>query len=135
MVVDDEEDLAYLMKAGLELGGQYDIDAFNDVEKALLEFTANKYDLILIDILMPKINGFEFYKLIKEKDSNSRICFISASEYNDEKIKNILPDFKTQKQKTIIIRKPIRLKELSRQVSIIINEKIDQLYETRETIS
>lgn len=124
MVVDDEEDLAYLMKAGLELGGQYDIDAFNDAEKALLEFKANKYDLILIDILMPKINGFEFYKLIKEKDPSSKVCFISASEYKEEKIKNILPDFKTQKQKTIIIRKPIRLKELSRQVSIIINEKI-----------
>ena len=125
MVVDDEEDLAYLMKAGLELGGQYDIDAFNDAEKALLEFKANKYDLILIDILMPKINGFEFYKLIKEKDPSSKVCFISASEYKEEKIKNILPDFKTQKQKTIIIRKPIRLKELSRQVSIIINEKIE----------
>lgn len=125
MVVDDEEDLANLMKAGLEVGGQYDIDAFNDPEKALLEFKANKYDLILIDILMPKINGFEFYELIKEKDSNSKVCFISASEYKEEKIKNILPDFKTRKQKTIIIRKPIRLKELSRQVSIIINEKIE----------
>jgi CheY-like chemotaxis protein len=125
LVVDDEEDLAYLMKAGLELGGQYDIDAFNDAEKALLEFKANKYDLILIDILMPKINGFEFYKLIKEKDPFSKVCFISASEYKEEKIKDILSDFKAQKQKTTIIRKPIRLKELSRQVGIIINEKIE----------
>jgi DNA-binding response OmpR family regulator len=121
--VDDEEDLAYLMKEGLELGDHYEVHTFNDVEKALLEFKGNVYDLILIDILMPKINGFEFYKLIKEKDTSSRICFITASEYKEEEIKNLLPDLKTQNQKTMIIRKPIRLKELSRQVGIIINEE------------
>lgn len=121
--MDDEEDLAYLMKEGLELGDHYEVHTFNDVEKALLEFKDNVYDLILIDILMPKINGFEFYKLIKEKDTSSRICFITASEYKEEEIKNLLPDLKTQNQKTMIIRKPIRLKELSRQVGLIINEE------------
>ncbi len=121
--MDDEEDLAYLMKEGLELGDHYEVHTFNDVEKALLEFKGNVYDLILIDILMPKINGFEFYKLIKEKDTSSRICFITASEYKEEEIKNLLPDLKTQNQKTMIIRKPIRLKELSRQVGLIINEE------------
>jgi CheY-like chemotaxis protein len=70
LVVDDEEDLAYLMKAGLELSGLYDVDTFNDSQEALNEFKANKYDLVLIDILMPSINGFDFYKLIKEKDPN-----------------------------------------------------------------
>ena len=121
--MDDEEDLAYLMKEGLELGDHYEVHTFNDAEKALLEFKDNVYDLILIDILMPKINGFEFYKLIKEKDTSSRICFITASEYKEEEIKNLLPDLKTQNQKTMIIRKPIRLKELSRQVGLIINEE------------
>jgi DNA-binding response OmpR family regulator len=111
------------MKEGLELGDHYEVHTFNDAEKALLEFKDNIYDLILIDILMPKINGFEFYKLIKEKDTSSRICFITASEYKEEEIKNLLPDLKTQNQKTMIIRKPIRLKELSRQVGIIINEE------------
>ena len=123
MLIDDEEDLTYLMKAGLELYGLYEVDTFNDSSKALLEFKAHKYDLILLDILMPDVNGFDLYDLIKEKDATSRICFMSASEYDEDKIKNILPSLKIQNYKTILIRKPIRLKELSLQVSIIINEE------------
>jgi len=113
------------MKEGLELSGSFEVDIFNDSGKALLEFRPNKYDLILVDILMPNVNGFDFYKLIKEKDVTSKICFISAAEYDEEDIKNKLALLEIQNQKTVLIRKPIRLKELFRQVSKIINENTE----------
>lgn len=70
---------------------------------------------------MHNINGFDFYKLIEKKVSFLRICFISSAEYTEEKIKNRLSELKMQNHNTITIRKPIRLKELSPLVNIIIN--------------
>ena len=110
------------MKEGLELSGLYDVDIFNDAHKALLEFKAHKYDLILVDIVMPNLNGFDTYSLIKEKDATTKICFISAAEYNEEDIKGLFPNLIIQNQKTVLIHKPIRLKELSRRVGMILNE-------------
>ena len=71
---------------------------------------------------MPNVNGFDIYKIIKEKDATARICFISASEYREEDLIELIPNLKMLNQKAILIHKPIRLKELSRQVGMILNE-------------
>lgn len=125
MIIDDEEDIAYLVKQGLELGGHFDVDIFNDPIVAIQELKPLKYELILIDVVMPEIDGFDTYRLIKEKDSNSVILFLSAAEYNEEDIRNKLPDLRKQKQKTIMIRKPVKLKELANQINKIISENIN----------
>ena len=52
---------------------------------------------------MPQNDGFDTCRSIKEKDSNSVVCFLSAAEYNEEDIRNKLPDLRRQKQKTIMI--------------------------------
>ena len=62
-LVDDEHDIALAFKISLENNG-FTVDAFNDPEEALSNFKAGLYDLLLIDIKMPKMNGFELYREI-----------------------------------------------------------------------
>jgi DNA-binding response OmpR family regulator len=78
-IVDDEDDIALAFKIGLEDNG-YAVNTFNDHQEALLHFKPNTYDLMLLDIKMPKLNGLEFYYQMKCKDNNIRVCFITASE-------------------------------------------------------
>ena len=58
MVVDDQPDITITLKIALEEGGGFDVDAFTDPELALSRFKPDLYDLVLIDIKMPKIDGF-----------------------------------------------------------------------------
>ena len=112
MILDDEEDIALLFKEGLEIIGFYSVVVYNDPIKALYEIKSKTYDLILIDIIMPNMNGLEFYANLKkmEKESGSKVCFFSAGEFSEDRIRGMFPDLKNQK--TILIHKPIRIKEL-----------------------
>lgn len=125
LILDDEEDIALLFKEGLEIMGFYNVAAYNDPIKALYEIKSNTYDIILIDIVMPNMNGLEFYTNLKkmEKESVSKVCFFSAGEFSEDKIRNMFPDLKNQK--TILIHKPIRIKELLIKIDEILYEKAE----------
>ena len=60
LIVDDEDDINLLFKMVLEDDG-YKVDTFNDPLVALQNFSAGSYDLLLLDMLMPNMNGFELY--------------------------------------------------------------------------
>ncbi|HEX5976881.1 MAG TPA: response regulator [Nitrososphaeraceae archaeon] len=60
LIVDDEPDIAQVLKMGLEQNG-FAVDAYNNPLDATSNFKADLYDLLLIDIKMPKMNGFELY--------------------------------------------------------------------------
>lgn len=79
LVVDDEPDIVYSIKRGLEIKG-FTVDGFDDPIIALANYKPSKYDLCLIDIRMPKMNGFELYREIKKKEPNVKICFCTAFE-------------------------------------------------------
>jgi DNA-binding response OmpR family regulator len=64
LVVDDEPDITFTLQSGLEDGG-FDVDAFTDPELALSSFKPGLYDLIIIDIMMPKMDGFDLYERLK----------------------------------------------------------------------
>jgi two-component system, OmpR family, response regulator ChvI len=64
-------------KTGLEQNG-FLVDDFNDPVQALLSFRAGQYDLLLLDIKMPKMNGFELYREIQKIDDKVKVCFITA---------------------------------------------------------
>jgi DNA-binding response OmpR family regulator len=119
MLVDDEEDIALLFKDGLEMYGQYEVDVYCNTQEAIDDFKPDFYDIILIDIIMPNMSGLEFYSFIRDKVHNSKICFFSASDYLDDKIKDNFPELK--KQKRVLIQKPIKLKDLSNKIMEIIN--------------
>lgn len=79
MVVDDEPDLNLFYRISLEYYG-FVVDTFDEPRKALSSFNRDYYDLVILDIKMPDIDGFELHKRIKEIDPNVNICFLTASE-------------------------------------------------------
>jgi CheY-like chemotaxis protein len=80
-VVDDEPDITLTLEAGLKIVGLFDVDTFNDPELALKSF---KPSLVLIDITMPKIDGFQLYERLKKIGPDLKACFLTASEMYHE---------------------------------------------------
>ena len=80
LVVDDEPDITLTLEVGLETIGLFDVDTFNDPESALKSFKPDFYALVLIDITMPKMDGFQLYESLKKIDPNVKACFLTASE-------------------------------------------------------
>jgi DNA-binding response OmpR family regulator len=90
LLVDDEPDIIFTFKKGLEANG-FVVDAFNDPVLALSKFKPGIYGLLLLDVKMPQINGFELYEKIKTIDSEVKACFITAHEVYYESLKEIFP--------------------------------------------
>ena len=99
MVVDDEVDITTVFKLGLE-EADLQVDVYNDPLLALSDYKPDTYDLLLFDIRMPGMNGFELYKKIKDiegaydndKNNNKpRICFITAYEGYRSQFNELFP--------------------------------------------
>lgn len=113
MVVDDEIDVTYTLRKMLEVEG-YQADTFNDPRVALKNFTPHVYDLVLLDIRMPKLDGFELYRQIRKRDGNARVYFMSAFEvYRDEFGR--LPEA----NKSCFMKKPLDQKEIKKMLNQI----------------
>ena len=116
LIVDDEPDITFVFKIGLEDNG-FVVDTFNDPQIALSNFKTNLYDLLLIDIGIPKMNGFELYREIRKIDDKVKACFFTASEayYMNLKAKYGMmnPD------PNCLILKPISMDDLVKRVNQI----------------
>src|ERR687887_2317325 len=114
LLVDDEPDIIEILKVGLEDNG-FKVDAFTDPQEALSSFKASAYDLLLLDVRMPKMNGFELYQEIKKIDNNNKakVCYITAYEINYEKIREEFPSL----QVDCFIKKPIEIQDLVRRIN------------------
>ena len=93
--MDDDPDITLTFKASLD-GYYYDksrfeVYTYNNPVLALSEFKPNFYDLLLTDINMPHMNGFEFCEKILQLDVNIRVCFISAAELNIHALREVYP--------------------------------------------
>jgi CheY-like chemotaxis protein len=108
LIVDDEPDITLTLGKGLEQGG-YDVDVFNDPLVALSNFKQDTYDLLLLDIKMPNMTGFELYRKLREIDPNVKACFITAFETYYEKFRQ---DFFPLAEIKGFIRKPINTEDL-----------------------
>jgi two-component system response regulator ChvI len=84
----------------------------------LSNFKLGLYDLLLLDIKMPKMNGFDLYQRIRKIDSNVKICFLTASELFYEEYRRI--DAYPTLDKEYFIQKPLRTEELIRQLNEIL---------------
>jgi DNA-binding response OmpR family regulator len=114
LIVDDEDDINLLFKMVLEDKG-YKIDTFNDPLVALQNFTAGAYDLLLLDMLMPNMNGFELYQKIRMIDDKVKICFLTASGINHEEFRKRAASIATTENCFFI--KPIENEELIKRVN------------------
>jgi CheY-like chemotaxis protein len=108
MIVDDEQDIAKLFAIGLERNG-FAVDIFNDPLIALSNYKAGLYDLLLLDIKMPDMNGYELYQKIKDIDDKAQVCFITAYEESLNDLKKLFPDLEGV---DCFVRKPIEIENL-----------------------
>jgi two-component SAPR family response regulator len=119
LIVDDGEDITITFKAGIEdsnnntdTNKRIEVYVSNNPVVALSEFKPNFYDLLLIDINMPYMNGFELCEKIFAIDINVRICFISSGEINREALRELYPT----RQEGCFIRKPVTLDYLVKRI-------------------
>jgi DNA-binding response OmpR family regulator len=118
LVVDDEPDLTRVSTLALEYHG-FKVDTFNDPQEALSKFKPGSYDLIILDIKMPKMDGFELYHEIKKKDNNAKVCFLTASELYYEEFRN--KEYRAL-DRNLFIRKPINNEDLIKEINKIIKK-------------
>jgi CheY-like chemotaxis protein len=118
LIVDDNEDVSTTFKAGIEESnknnGNTKIEVYtsNNPVVALSEFKPNLYDLLLIDINMPQMNGFELGEKILAIDINVRICFMSTVEIKREALREIYPSLSLG----CFIRKPVTIDYLIKRI-------------------
>ena len=120
MVVDDERDILSIVKRGLESKNRFKVETFIDAESALeslKENSDNYYDLVLTDIRMPKINGFELYRRIKENNPHMKIVFITAFEINKDEFSKVIPSVDV----IDFISKPVSMSTLITKLNSILN--------------
>ena len=109
LIVDDDADITTTLKLGIEnadfTSKRIGVHAYNDPRVALLEFKPNFYDLLLVDVNMPNMNGFELSKRILDIDINVKICFMSAGQINRDALREIHPSISLG----CFIRKPVTI--------------------------
>jgi DNA-binding NtrC family response regulator len=121
LVVDDENDIVNLIKQSLQINW-LKVSAFTDPVMALEDFKVNGQtcSLILSDIRMPGMNGYEFVKKVKKINSKVKVILMTAFEINDKEFHNLLPDVKVDG----FLQKPFSIQQLNNVVEKI-NTKTD----------
>jgi DNA-binding response OmpR family regulator len=130
LVVDDENDLNLLLKIVLEDNG-FEVNTFNDPLLALDNFKSGLYDLAILDIVMPQMNGFDLCKKIKMMDKKIKVCLLTASELykellkeeEQEEVKRIFNFSSSSNNEYRIIVKPIENEALVEQIKAMLKSK------------
>ena len=129
LIVDNDPDTTLTFKKAFEEvnrisdGGDgsdkvsFHVNTYNDPLVALSEFKPNFYDLMLIDINMPEMNGFDFCVKVFELDRNPRVCFMSSGLINQEALREQYPSMSIG----CFIKKPVSMKNLIRRVNAELN--------------
>ena len=110
LAVDDDSDIVTMVEQALQIHG-FKVSAFTDPAMALEQFKVNckDYAMILSDIRMPGINGYEFVTQVKKINPEVKIVLMSAFEIQDKEFYNILPDIKVE----AFLRKPFHIQQLN----------------------
>lgn len=111
LIVEDEYNLADLVKDRLEKE-KYIVDVFNDGEEGLDEALTGIYDLIILDVMLPHVDGFEILKQIRENNINSKVIMLTAKSEIEDKLEGLTngaDDYVT---------KPFHIEELVARVNV-----------------
>jgi two-component system, OmpR family, response regulator ChvI len=119
LIIDDEEDITNPLKIGLMQHG-FRVDAYNDPEEALSNYARDLYDIIIVDIRMPGLNGFELVKKIRaNEETKARIWFLTAFEIYREEFEKLFPELPIQR----FVSKPIMAADLAK----LIDEELEEV--------
>lgn len=113
LLVDDEPDLTFSFKEELEYAG-FNVDIFNDAVHALENFKPDFYDLVLLDIVMPEMDGFDLYNELEKLDPRINVCFLTASEQHREDQREVKHKDLGQ---NLFIQKPISFEDLKKEIN------------------
>jgi CheY-like chemotaxis protein len=116
LLVDDELDVISVFKMILEMNG-YEVDAYTSPLTALDNFKPDFYGLLLLDIRMPAMSGFELYRKMRSIDNEVKVCFITAFEDYREEFRESFPMLDEFKY---FIRKPKAVEDLVNHVATIL---------------
>jgi DNA-binding response OmpR family regulator len=103
LLVDDEHDVNLTIRIVLEENG-FKVDSFTDAFQVLENFAAGLYDLVILDVKLPGMNGFSLYEKIKKLDDKVRICFLTAA---DKAYYEILKKHYPSIKENCVIYKPV----------------------------
>jgi DNA-binding response OmpR family regulator len=126
LLVDDDPDILFTFKEGLEeelpdadkskkifdRARKIQVDTFSDPKEAPSSFKAGAYDLLLLDIRMPDMNGFELFEELEKIDDKPKVCFITAYELYYEALKKDFPKLDVG----CLIKKPISIEDLATRI-------------------
>jgi CheY-like chemotaxis protein len=111
LIVDDDADITTTFKAAIEdsnngkhVNKRIEVYTANDPVIALSNFKTNYYDLLLVDINMPHMNGFELCERILAMDINVRVCFMSSGEINRKALREIYPSLTVYIHHNLVIQ-------------------------------
>jgi CheY-like chemotaxis protein len=117
MVIDDEPDITSGIAGCLE--DQYRVEVHNNPSEAISKFSKGKFDVVLIDIKMPRINGFELYKTLSRMDRDASYCFMTAFEIRLPEFQKLFPSSHVD----LFLKKPFTAKDL---ISVIERQAIQK---------
>jgi CheY-like chemotaxis protein len=117
-MVDDEPDVIITIKTVLEDTGLFLVDTFNDAESALSIFKPDHYDLALLDIRMPEMDGFQLCRKLREIDKKIKICFLTATEllYYRDTASDVINDLGAD----CFVPKPVNTMDLINRLNVIL---------------
>jgi DNA-binding response OmpR family regulator len=113
LIIDDNSDIAFTLRIGLENNdANMKVYSYDNPINALIDFKPNFYDLLLIDVNMPLMDGFELCEKLLQKDINVKVCFMTSGEINIDAAREVHP----LKSIGCFIKKPITIDALARRI-------------------
>jgi two-component system response regulator ChvI len=109
------------IKIALEESGLFRVEAFYDSVLALSRFKTGAYDLALLDIKMPVMDGFELYRKLIKTDNKLKICFLTAAELGTYREAD--SDIMDELRKDYFVAKPVDIIDLIDRLKVILSQK------------
>ena len=117
LIVDDEPDITSSFKQALRDNGFEQVETVNDPILALNSLEAGSYDLLIIDIVMPEMDGFNLYEEVRKIDNKVKVCFITAFEINYQALRAVFPAATSTDDIGCFIRKPVDFYDLVKRIN------------------
>lgn len=111
LVVDDESDITTIIKKGLEIEG-FEVDGSGNPIEVLAKYKPGSYDLLILDIKMPNMTGFDLYREIRKLDKKVKVCFITAFEIYFDEFRRVFPKIHV----SCFIQKPVTISQLAKAI-------------------